>query len=87
MAMIAKSYEGNGSYRVQKAEEFMKTLSEKAEYYTDTEHGVIYFEKPNKSFEGVTYENYKNVFVINGTLYIASTPNVHYKALRIKERV
>lgn len=86
MAVIAKMYDGHVSYSVQKADDTIKKFSEengdKAEYYTDTEHGLIYFSRPNKNFEGVTKNNYKKVFIIDGLLYVASEPGMYYSAIR-----
>lgn len=42
----------------------------KYKYCTDTENGKLVFKKPGKDFLGATKENYKNVYVIKGEIYI-----------------
>lgn len=65
--MIAKRYDDELMYSVQKCEGDNKY---KYKYCTDTENGKLVFKKPGKDFLGVTKQNYKNVYVINGEIYI-----------------
>lgn len=61
--MIAKRYDDELMYSVQKCDGDNK-------YKYCTKDGKLVFKKPGKDFLGVTKQNYKNVFVINGELYI-----------------
>jgi hypothetical protein len=63
--MIAKRYDDELMYSVQRCEG-----DNKYKYCTDTENGKLVFKKPGKDFLGVTKQNYKNVYVINGEIYI-----------------
>ena len=65
--MIAKRYDGKVSYSVKKCD---NRCMNKYKYCTDTENRKLAFKKPGKDFLGVTKQNYKNVFVINGEIYI-----------------
>lgn len=65
--MIAKRYDDELMYSVQKCDD---DSSNKYKYCTDTENRKLAFKKPGKDFLGVTKQNYKNVFVINGEIYI-----------------
>lgn len=64
--MIAKRYDDELMYSVQRCDD----SSNKYKYCTDTENGKLVFKKPGKDFLGVTKQNYKNVYVIKGEIYI-----------------
>ena len=64
--MIAKRYDDELMYSVQKCDDSIN----KYKYCTDTENGKLVFKKPGKDFLGVTKQNYKNVYVIKGEIYI-----------------
>lgn len=61
--MIAKRYDDELMYSVQKCDSSNK-------YKYCTKDGKLAFKKPDKDFLGVTKQNYKNVYVINGEIYI-----------------
>lgn len=61
--MIAKRYDDELMYSVQKCEGDSK-------YKYCTKDGKLAFKKPGKDFLGVTKQNYKNVYVIKGEIYI-----------------
>jgi hypothetical protein len=61
--MIAKRYDDELMYSVQKCEGDNK-------YKYCTSDGKLAFKKPGKDFLGVTKQNYKNVYVIKGEIYI-----------------
>lgn len=63
--MIAKRYDDELMYSVQRCDD----SSNKYKYCT--KDGKLAFKKPDKDFLGVTKQNYKNVYVINGEIYIA----------------
>lgn len=62
--MIAKRYDDELMYSVQRCDD----SSNKYKYCT--KDGKLAFKKPDKDFLGVTKQNYKNVYVINGEIYI-----------------
>lgn len=66
--MIAKRYDDELMYSVQKC-------YGDNEYKYCTRDGKLAFKKPDKDFLGVTKQNYKNVFVINGEIYIGEYVN------------
>lgn len=59
--MIAKRYDDELMYSVQRCEGDNKYC---------TRDGKLAFKKPGKDFLGVTKQNYKNVYVIKGEIYI-----------------
>lgn len=61
--MIAKRYDDELMYSVMKCEG-----DNKYKYFT--KDGKLAFKKPGKDFLGATKENYKNVYVIKGEIYI-----------------
>lgn len=61
--MIAKRYDDELMYSVMKCEGDNK-------YKYCTKDGKLAFKKPDKDFLGVTKQNYKNVYVIKGEIYI-----------------
>ena len=60
--MIAKRYDDELMYSVMKCEGDKK-------YKYCTRDGKLAFKKPDKDFLGVTKQNYKNVYVINGEIH------------------
>lgn len=62
--MIAKRYDDELMYSVQRCDD----SSNKYKYCT--KDGKLAFKKPDKDFLGVTKQNYKNVYVIKGEIYI-----------------
>lgn len=63
--MIAKRYDGKVSYSVKKCDNRCMN-----KYKYCTRDGKLAFKKPGKDFLGVTKQNYKNVYVIKGEIYI-----------------
>lgn len=63
--MIAKRYDDELMYSVQRCDD---DSSNKYKYCT--KDGKLAFKKPGKDFLGVTKQNYKNVYVIKGEIYI-----------------
>ena len=63
--MFAKRYDDEVMYSVIRCDD--KSINK---YKYCTRDGKLAFKKPGKDFLGVTKQNYKNVFIINGELYI-----------------
>lgn len=62
--MIAKRYDDELMYSVQRCDD------SSSKYKYCTRDGKLAFKKPGKDFLGVTKQNYKNVYVIKGEIYI-----------------
>lgn len=60
--MIAKRYDDEVMLGVERCDD--------GKYKYCTTDGKLAFKKPGKDFLGVTKQNYKNVYVINGEIYI-----------------
>lgn len=66
--MIAKRYDDEVMYSVVKCEKCDDKSINKYKYCT--RDGKLAFKKPEKDFLGVTKQNYKNVYIIEGEIYI-----------------